>query len=736
MDKRYEPKSVEDKIYKAWLESDLFNPDKLPGKRKKPFAIVLPPPNVTGTLHMGHAIMIAVQEILIRYKRMRGFKTLWLPGTDHAAIATQEKVEKILYKKEKKTRHDLGREKFLKLVEEFAKDSHDTIVNQIKKMGASLDWSREAYTLDKKRNLAVTTAFREMYDAGLIYKGTRIVNWDPKMQTTVSDDEVEWVEEKTNFYYLKYGPFVIGTARPETKFGDKYVVVHPDDKRYKKYKHGQELEVEWINGKIKAKIIKDKTVDVGFGTGAMTITPWHDSADFDIAKRHKLDREQIIDFHGKLLEIAGEFRGEHILKAREKIAAKLEKKGLVEKIDDNYIHRVAKNKRGGGILEPQVMLQWFVDVNKKFKLKKSKIKGIKSGSKTTLKEIMKKTVKSGQIKIIPKRFEKIYFNWIDNLKDWCISRQIWYGHRIPVWYHESKCVPIQGREDEVERCKEIIISSEKPKCEHCNAEFAQDTDTLDTWFSSGIWTFSILGWPKKTDDLATYHPTSVLETGYDIIFFWIARMILMSGFLLGDVPFKTVYLHGLFLDEKGKKMSKSLGNTIDPLDMIEKYGSDAVRMSLVVGNAPGSDLKLSEDKIRGYRNFATKLWNIARFIEMNSIKGHKIGKIAVRDKKRIQEFENIKKQVTNYIKQFKFHRAAYNLYHYIWHTFADKIIEESKLRLQESKESQEETLNMLKTIYFGCLKLLHPFMPFVTEEIYQNLYLSQGKQKFIMIEEW
>ncbi len=712
--KAYDAKQVEDKIYKLWEKSGFFNPDmcvkKGVTKKNAPaFCIVLPPPNVTGNLHMGHAAMLAIQDVLIRYARMQGKRTLWIPGTDHAAIATESKVAEILYKKEGKTRNDLGREEFLKRVEQFAKESHDTIVHQIKKMGASLDWSREAYTLDEKRSLAVRTAFKQMYEKGLIYRGERIVNWDPKMQTTVSDDELEWKEEKTNFYYLKYGPFVIATARPETKFGDKYVVMHPDDIRYNDYQHGQKIQVEWLNGQVMATIIKDKVVDREFGTGVMTITPWHDMVDFDIAERHTLDREQIIDEKAKLLSIAGEFAGMHISKARPLIVDKLKQKGLLVRVDENYMHRIATNSRGGGIIEPQIMRQWFINVNAKFKVKNEKLE-------ITLKELMLKAVKSGQMKIVPKRFEKIYYHWINNLRDWCISRQIWFGHQIPVWHRDA----------------EMYVGIEPPK----EKNWMQDQDTLDTWFSSGLWTFSTLGWPKKTKELSTYHPTSILETGYDILFFWVARMILMSGCLLGDIPFKAVYLHGLVRDEQGRKMSKSLGNIVDPLDMIQKYGADATRLSLIIGAAPGNDMKLSEDKVRGYRNFTNKLWNVARFITLNAqdLKVQKKPRLTSQDKKILSQFQKIGKQVTMDIEQFRFSHAAETLYHYLWHTFADKIVEQSKPILQNQKTRSSRQYVLLFVLQ-DFLKLAHPFIPFVTEEIYQQLP-AQHKRKLLMIEQW
>lgn len=740
METRFDHKNLEPKIYKKWERSGFFNPDNLvrkgvAKKNAEPFSIVLPPPNVTGTLHMGHAAMLAIEDIMIRFNRMRGRQTLWLPGTDHAAIATQSKVEDELYKKEKKTRYDLGREEFLKRIEKFASESRTTIVGQTKAMGASLDWSREAFTLDEKRTLAVRAAFKRMYDEGLIYRGHRIVNWDPKLETTVSDDEVEHVEQKDKFYYLTYGPFIIGTARPETKFGDKYVVVHPEDKRYKAYKHGEKIEVNWINGTIIATVIKDKATNMEFGTGAMTITPWHDLTDFEIAERHGLDKEQIIDYDGKLLPIAGEFAGMHIKKARPLIVEKLKEKGLVVKIDEDYVHSVAVNSRGGGIIEPQIKEQWFVDVNKEFVMKHSKITGVKSGQKTTLKKLMQTAVKSGQIEILPHRFNKIYFHWINNLRDWCISRQIWYGHRIPAWYRSAGADGKQG---------EIYVGAEPPRgsgsrfAKASRGKWEQDPDTLDTWFSSGLWTFSTLGWPKKTKDLETYHPTSVLETGYDIIFFWVARMILMTTYLLGDIPFEKVYLHGLVRDEEGRKMSKSIGNIIDPLDLIHKYGADATRLSLIVGTGPGNDLKLSEDKVRGYRNFSTKIWNASRFVFMNYDEKLKARPAyTARDKQHLKKLEEMKKKVTKDIEEYKFHRAAEALYHYFWHTFADTIIEDSKKRLYEGtptekRAAQETLMKILKE----SLKMLHPFVPYVTEEVWGRLPRQKGERELLMIELW
>jgi valyl-tRNA synthetase len=707
--KPYNHLEVENRTYEEWLASGYFNPDKLPARHVEPYTIVLPPPNVTGTLHMGHAAMIAIEDILIRYKRMQGYKTLWIPGTDHAAIATQSKVEKDLTKKEGKNRHDLGREEFLKRVNDFALASHDTIVGQVIKMGASIDWSREAFTLDEKRNLAVRTAFKEMYDLGIIYRGNRIVNWDPKGQTTISDDEIVYVEEKTKFYYFKYGPFTIGTSRPETKFGDKYVVMHPDDKRYEDYKHGQRIDLEWINGPITATIIKDDSIDMEFGTGVMTITPFHSMVDFDIAQRHNLEGEQIIDRLGKLLPIAGEFAGMKIAEARKKMLEKLNEKGLLVKEED-YAHNVATAERTGGIIEPQVMLQWFIAVNKKFK---------KNGKERTLKEMMIDAVESKKINIVPDRFEKTYFSWINNLRDWCISRQIWYGHRIPVWY----------------KGEEIYVGVEAPKGDG----WKQDEDTLDTWFSSGLWTFSTLGWPEKTVDLDTFHPTDVLETGYDILFFWVARMILMTGCLLDTVPFKTVYLHGLVRTASGEKMSKSKPETnINPLDMIEKYGADATRLSLIIGNGPGNDLKLSEDKIKGYKHFANKLWNITRFV-LTSVDGEELDKgfdkWSDADAKLNEELSSLLKEITGDIENYRLYLAAEKLYHYAWHNFADVILENSKKVLKEGNEMEIKSRKqfLLHTLT-KILKALHPFIPYVTEEIWKDMPIKD--KKMLMVEEW
>ena len=706
--KPYDPVAEEKVAYDLWEASGYFAPEKMiadgyTAPDATPYTIIMPPPNVTGVLHMGHALMLTVEDILIRYKRMRGYRTLWLPGTDHAAIATQSKVEKDIQKKEGKSRYDLGREEMLRRIETFAKESHDTIASQIRVMGSSCDWSREAFTLDDKRTKAVRTVFKKMYDDGLIYRGHRIVNWDPKGQTTISDDEIVYQEEKTTFYYFKYGPFTIGTARPETKFGDKYVVMHPKDTRYVDYAHGQTIDLEWINGPITATIIKDESIDMEFGTGVMTITPWHSGVDFEIAERHGLDKEQIIDERGRLLPIAEEFAGMKISEARGKIVEKLRAKGLVEK-EEPYTHNIATAERTGGIIEPQIKLQWFINVNKPIPERANK----------TLKELMREPVANGTIQIVPDYFGKTYFHWIDNLKDWCISRQIWYGHRVPVWYKND----------------EIYCDTEAPEGD----EWAQDEDTLDTWFSSALWTFSTLGWPNNTEDLKVYHPTDVLETGYEILFFWVARMILMTQYTLDEIPFKTVYLHGTVRDGKGQKMSKSLGNGIDPLDIAQKYGADAGRMALVVGTAAGTDSKISEDKIKGYKHFANKIWNITRFVLTN----YEQTDVAFTEKDQalLKEWEEMARDVTREIEEYRLHTASEKLYQYIWTRFADEILEESKPLLSgEDLQVKASRQKLLLDLLAGNLKLLHPFMPFVTETIWKVLPLK-NKRPFIMVETW
>ncbi|MEI6478977.1 MAG: valine--tRNA ligase, partial [bacterium] len=635
-------------------------------------------------------------------------------GTDHAAIATQSRVEKEISKKEKLSRHDLGREELLKRVRKFAKESHDTIVSQLKVFGASCDWSREAFTLDDKRNFAVRTAFKEMYDTGLIYRGHRIVNWDPKGQTTISDDEIVYEERKAKLYTFKYSkdfPISISTTRPETKVGDTAVAVHPDDERYQKF-IGKTYNVEFCGVPLSIKIIADKHVEKDFGTGALGVTPAHSMIDAEMAERHDLPSIQVINEFAKMIVGGENILGKKTTDAREVIVEWLKTEGLLEK-EEEISQNVSTAERTGGIIEPLPKLQWFIAVDKEFVLKNSKINGINSGSKTTLKQIMKKVVENDQIEIIPEYFDKTYFHWIENLRDWCISRQIWYGHRIPVWYKNE----------------EIYCDVEAPQGD----EWIQDEDTLDTWFSSGLWTFSTLGWPENTDDLKTYHPTDLLETGYEILFFWVARMVLMSGFFLGEIPFEKVYLHGTVRDAQGRKMSKSLGNGIDPIDVAKKFGADAGRMALVVGSAPGIDTKISEDKIKGYKHFSNKVWNIARFVLSNASDADVSTELFTSDEDLFSEFENTIDDVTKDIEALRIHIASEKIYQYIWHTFADKVIEDSKkILLEGSKEEISSRKKLLIKLFEGSLKALHPFMPFVTEEIWQNM----GKENLLMIEKW
>jgi valyl-tRNA synthetase len=696
--KPYDASATESRTYAGWEKSGLFNPDEcIKAGVTKPdapaYSIVLPPPNVTGRLHMGHSLMLAIEDVFVRYKRMRGFRTLWLPGTDHAAIATQSVVEKQIKKDENKNRHDLGREELLKRIEKFASESHDTIVKQLKTMGASLDWSREAFTLDEQRNRAVNKVFKLMYDTGLIYRGHRIVNWDPKGQTTISDDEVVYEKRHANLYTFRYSknfPISVATTRPETKVGDVAVAVHPDDARYKEFV-GKEYDAVFCDAPIHIKIVADKKVDPTFGTGAVGVTPAHSQTDWDIADRHNLSHEVIVINEHARMAVNGRLKDKKTTAARELVIEWLKTEGLLEK-EESVEQNIATAERTGGIIEPLPKLQWFIDVNKKIE-----------GRDKTLKELVIDAVRSGAIKIIPEYFDKTYFYWVENLRDWCISRQIWYGHRIPVWYNGDK----------------IKVGDGPSVAEAMEGMWIQDEDTLDTWFSSGIWTFSTLGWPDVTKDFDTYHPADLLETGYDILPFWVMRMILMTEFTLGTIPFKTVYLHGLVRDAQGRKMSKSLGNNMDPLDITAKFGADAARMALVVGNTPGTDMRISEDKVKGYKHFANKLWNIARFV----LSQERAGEIKEDVK---TEFDALAVDVTNDIEEFRIYMAADRLYHYLWHRFADEIIEESKGKIEYSA-----------TLYYileNSLKLLHPFMPFITEEIYQSLPTKDSQ--FLMVAKW
>jgi valyl-tRNA synthetase len=724
--KPYNSNETEGRIYKQWEESGYFNPDNLPTKlgaeAREPFTITLPPPNVTGILHLGHAYEDTLQDVVARYKRMDGKAVLWVPGTDSAAIATQSRVEKDLQKDEGKSRHDIGRDELVKRVSEFAKSSEDTIVSQVKRMGASLDWSRYAYTLDDSRTDAVATAFTRMFEAGLIYRGNRIVNWDPKGQTTISDDEIVHEERTAKLYTFRYSkdfPIPIATTRLETKVCDVAVAVHPDDARYAKFV-GKEYDAVFCDVPIHIKVIADKEVDPEYGTGALGVTPAHSMIDWDIAERNNLPKDRVaLNEYAKMV-VPGRLEGMKVAEARETIAAWLSDEGLLEKEEDVQ-QNVATAERTGGIIEPLPKLQWFIAVDKPFTIEHSEITGISDGDTLTLKSLMKQAVESGDVQMPQENFKKIYFHWIENLHDWCISRQIWFGHRIPIWY----------------RGEEMMCSVTPPAADD-NGEWTQDPDVLDTWFSSALWTFSTLGWPEETRDLQLFHPTSFMSPAYEILQLWVSRMILMSGFHLGQVPFKLVLIHGLVRDKQGRKFSKSLGNGIDPIQMIDKYGADALRMGLLVGAAIGSDIRFDEDRIKGYKHFANKLWNITRFVLENTqdISPEEIASASLTklDALLVEEFGALIIDVTKDLDEYRVYLAAEKIYQYVWHKLADEIIEASKpLLTQEDAFTRTSRQAMLRGLLSGSLKLLHPFMPFVTEEIWQNI---PGNGGMLMIAEW
>jgi valyl-tRNA synthetase len=729
--KAYEAALYEIGLYEQWEKSGYFNPDvciekKVAKADAKPFSIVLPPPNRTGTLHLGHATMIAIEDLMIRFHRMLGERALWIPGTDHAAISTQVKVEQLLIKEGMKDpRKELGRKKFLEKVVEFAENSKTRINEQMRRMGASCDWSRECYTLDEPRNNAVNEMFKMMYEDGIIERGYRVINWDPQFQTTLSDDEVLTKEVNARFITFKYDadfPIAISTTRAETKFGDTAVAVHPDDERYKKFV-GKTFEPIFCGKKLNVKIIADQAVDPTFGTGALGVTPAHSMIDAEIAERHGLPTVQVINEEAKMTAEAGkDFEGLTVVEARKKVEKTLDAAGLLIKVED-----VAQNlpiaERGGAPVEQLPMKQWFIRVNKKFPLRQDTLKWEK-GAMVTLKELMIEAVASTEVvtstnqekrtKITPDRFEKTYLHWINNLRDWCISRQIWFGHQIPVWYPPAISDTLKvgvGFNAGIP-----VVSAESP-----GEGWTRDPDTLDTWFSSGMWTFSTLGWPKETPDLATYHPTSVLETGYDIIFFWVARMILMSTYALGVVPFHDVYLHGLVRDEQGRKMSKSLGNVIDPLDVSAKYGTDAVRLSLVIGTSPGQDSKMSEEKIAGFRNFTNKLWNIGRYVSRAGNAKEKPPSIF--DKYILYRLDETIELVTRKLNHFQFSQAGELLRDFTWNQFADIYVEIHK----EGKNDK-----VLRDAFMTLLRLWHPFMPFVTEFLWKEL----GGSGLLMVADW
>jgi len=659
MEKTYEPKKTEKNIYDFWEKGDYFKP-KENKDGQEPFVITLPPPNVTGKLHLGHA-MYVLEDIMVRYHRMLQETTLWLPGFDHASIAVEHLVTKQL-KKEGKNKKDLGRKGFLKEAQKFALESKKEIKSQLKSMGFSLDWSKEAYTLDGKRSKAVKEAFKKLYEAGLIYQGERIINWCTKCQTAISDLENDHLEEEGSLYYIKYGPLTIATTRPETMFADVAVAINPQNKKYQKF-IGQKIPLPLTNRQI--PVIEDKAVDLKFGTGALKITPAHDNLDFEIGQRHNLENLIAIDFRGRLTEITGKYQGLKVNEAREKVVADLQKQGFIEKIE-KHPHTIGHCQRCGTITEPLISKQWFVK------------------TKPLAKEAIK-AVKEGKIKIVPKRFEKIYFNWLENIYDWCISRQLWWGHKIP----------LEGEED-----------------------------VLDTWFSSGLWPYSTLGWPEKTKDLKDFYPNTVRETAYDILFFWVAREIMMGLFLTKKVPYKTIYLHGLVRDKEGQKMGKSKGNVLNPLDLTERYGTDALRMALVIGNSPGNDISLDESKVKAYRNFANKVWNASRFI-LDKPKVNIKESDHPNDQNLTKETQKTIKKIDDFIKRYRFDLAADEVYHFFWHTFCDEYIEKSKDRFNQAHSA------LIKNLV-DLLKLLHPFMPFLTETIWQ---IGKEKQANFFIEE-
>ena len=707
---KFEPQTFEEEIYKNWNEKGYFKPSD--DKTKKPYTIVIPPPNITGKLHMGHALDETLQDILIRYKRMQGFNTLWVPGTDHASIATEAKIVEKL-KAEGITKEDLGREGFLKRAWEWKEEYGGTILNQLKKLGCSCDWSRERFTMDEGLSNAVTEVFIDLYNKGLIYKGKRMINWCPYCNTSISDAEVEYEEEPTHLWHVKYpvkgeeGKFVIvATTRPETMLGDTGIAVHPDDERYKDLV-GKTVILPIMNKEI--PIIADDFVEKEFGTGAVKLTPAHDPNDYQAALKHNLEIIPVFDEEFKMNNLVPEYKGMDMYEAREKIVERLQKEGYLVKIED-YTHNVGKCYRCHHTIEPHISEQWFVKMEP---LAKPAIEA----------------VRTGKVEFVPERFDKIYYNWMENIQDWCISRQLWWGHRIPAYYCQE--------------CGEVIVSKEEPhKCTKCGStNLKQDEDTLDTWFSSALWPFSTLGWPEQTEDYKYFYPTSTLVTGYDIIFFWVARMIFSALEHTGQVPFDKVFIHGIVRDSLGRKMSKSLGNGIDPLEIIAKYGTDALRFSLVLGISPGNDIRYMPEKLESASNFANKLWNASKFVLSNMPEnGSKLAEdklpanLCYEDKWILSKLNKLVKEVTNNLENFELGIATQKVYDFIWNEFCDWYIEMVKSRLYDenctTKFAAQYTLNK---VLKDSLKLLHPVMPFVTEKIYMQLYHNDES---IMISKW
>ena len=692
--KTYNPKEIEQPIYEKWLEKKYFHAE--PDENKKPFTIIMPPPNITGQLHMGHALNNTLQDLVIRQKRMQGYNALWQPGSDHASIATEVKIIEKL-RKEGIDKHDIGREKFLEYAWEWKEKYGGIIGRQLRKLGASADWDRERFTLDEGCSEAVLEAFIRMYEKGWIYKGTKIINWCPKCMTTVSDAEVEHKDTKGHFWNIKYpikgeDDFIeIATTRPETMLGDTAVVVHPDDPRYQKF-IGKTAILPLVNREL--PIIADTYIDLEVGTGAMKVTPAHDPNDFELGKRHNLEEICVFNDDGSINELGGKYCGMSTLEAREAIVKDLEELGLLACVKEHE-HAVGYHDRCGTIIEPMIKQQWFVKMD----------------------ELIKpavKAVKDGEIKFIPKRLEKVYYNWTDNIRDWCISRQLWWGHRIPAYYCDE--------------CGEMVVSKSAPeKCPKCGCtHMTQDEDCLDTWFSSALWPFSTLGWPKKTKDLEYFYPTNLLVTGYDILFFWVLRMIFSGYEQMGEKPFDAVLYTGLVRDELGRKMSKSLGNGIDPLEIIDKYGADALRFTLVTGNSPGNDMRYSDKRVEANRNFANKMWNASRFILMN-MPEEGIGDVDFKDledadKWILSKNNTLIREVTENLDKYEIGIAADKLYEFIWEVFCDWYIEMAKPRLYgDDEKSKKAALYTLQAVLVSALKLLHPYMPFVTEEIYTSI---------------
>ncbi|MBE7038662.1 MAG: valine--tRNA ligase [Ruminococcaceae bacterium] len=706
LEKVYNPKEVEDRIYSNWVDKKYFSAKADPDK--KPFTIVIPPPNVTGQLHMGHALDETLQDILIRYKRMLGYSALWIPGTDHAGIATQIKVEETLRKEQNLTRYDLGREKFLEKVWEWKKLYGDRIINQLKKLGSSCDWDRERFTMDEGCSKAVREVFVNLYEKDLIYQGSRIINWCPHCTTALSDAEVEYQEQDGHFWHIKY-PFkdsdeyvIIATTRPETLLGDTAVAVHPDDERYKDLV-GKMLVLPLVNREI--PLIADEYVDKEFGTGAVKITPAHDPNDFEVGLRHNLEQIKVLNDDATINSYGGKYEGMDRYEARKAMVEDLDKLGLLVKVEDHK-HNVGQCYRCSTTVEPMTSKQWFVKME------------------PLAKEAVR-VVKEKEIKFVPDSFSKIYLNWMEKIHDWCISRQLWWGHRIPAFYCED--------------CHETTVSKEDiTVCPKCGGKVKQDEDVLDTWFSSALWPFSTLGWPEKTEDLEYFYPTSVLVTGYDIIFFWVARMIFSACEHTGKIPFEHVFIHGIVRDSQGRKMSKSLGNGIDPLQVIDVYGADALRFTLATGNSPGNDMRYYESRVEASRNFANKIWNASRFLLMNlsieKVELPSLDNLKIEDKWILSKYNKLVKEVSNNLEKFELGVAASKLYDFIWDNYCDWYIELVKPRLYEKEgENYETAQSVLAYVLLNTLKLLHPFMPFITEEIFS--YLPTGEES-IMISKW